>query len=226
MLHLPNDLYNCLKVTLSKEASSATLEEYLPLIRDIILKLLQGLKKKQFLLRERQQLQHSISIPLLSPSSSTSITTTAANIDNNSKKTVTISKSLESPKISPIHHSFVMNDNMIALYLKMNDRVKKINVDRSIINDLNSIKSLFIDKFHIQQEESTIIWILDNESNIEYELEDLSDIKPFTIISIKKEGKKRGRERERECVCVRERERERGAAVDRDRDTEKEYNSS
>ncbi len=90
MLHLPDDLYACLKETLSKEPCSITLEQHLPSIRDTILKLLQGLKKKQVLLREKlhdttsntshllfraQQQQLSplniSSIPLPSPSSST-----------------------------------------------------------------------------------------------------------------------------------------------------------
>lgn len=51
MLYLPDDLYNCLKETLSKDPSC--LDQFLPSIRDIILKLLQGLKEKQILLRER-----------------------------------------------------------------------------------------------------------------------------------------------------------------------------
>lgn len=53
MLHLPDDLFACLKETLSKEPCSLTLEQHLPSIRDTILQLLQGLKKKQSLLRER-----------------------------------------------------------------------------------------------------------------------------------------------------------------------------
>lgn len=59
MLHLPDDLYECLKTTLSKEASSTTLERHLPAIRDTIIKLLQGLKRKQSLLRERYEPSNS-----------------------------------------------------------------------------------------------------------------------------------------------------------------------
>lgn len=53
MMDLPDELYQCLKNITSQEPSPKTLESYLPSIRDIILKLLQGLKMKQKTLRER-----------------------------------------------------------------------------------------------------------------------------------------------------------------------------
>jgi hypothetical protein len=59
MVHLPDDLYSSLKATLSKEPSSATLEDHLPVIRDTILKLLHGLKRKQSELRERLEDTHN-----------------------------------------------------------------------------------------------------------------------------------------------------------------------
>lgn len=77
MFHLPNDLQACLNNALSKEPSSATLEHYLPSIRDIILRLLQGLKERQSLMRERFEPVTNLSpinttpMPLPSPSSST-----------------------------------------------------------------------------------------------------------------------------------------------------------
>lgn len=77
MLHLPDDLRACLNEALSKEPSSATLEHYLPSIRDTILRLLQGLKQRQSLLRERFEPTSKLSpintmpMPLPSPSSST-----------------------------------------------------------------------------------------------------------------------------------------------------------
>lgn len=77
MLHLPDDLRACLNDTLSKEPSSATLELYLPSIRDIILHLLKGLKERQSLMRERLDPVSKPSpiittpMPLPSPSSST-----------------------------------------------------------------------------------------------------------------------------------------------------------
>lgn len=77
MLHLPDDLRACLNDALSKEPSSATLEHYLPSIRDIILRLLQGLKERQSLMRERLEPTAKLSpiittpMPLPSPSSST-----------------------------------------------------------------------------------------------------------------------------------------------------------
>lgn len=70
---------------------------------------------------------------------------------------------------------------MIALYLKMGDRIKKVNVDASGLY-MSALQALFQDKFGCTGD---VIWILDGESNVEYELEDVSDIKPYSILSIK-----------------------------------------
>lgn len=50
---VPDMLRNILEDTLSQEASQASLDKYLPRIRDIIINLLHGLKKKQQRLRQR-----------------------------------------------------------------------------------------------------------------------------------------------------------------------------
>ena len=60
MFSVPSDLRNCLETCLSEPASPATLEQYLPRIREIIIRLLQGLKAKQasykqLLLEQRSQ---------------------------------------------------------------------------------------------------------------------------------------------------------------------------
>ena len=52
--NVPDLLRTILEDTLSQEASSASLDRYLPRIRDIIINLLHGLKKKQQRLRQRQ----------------------------------------------------------------------------------------------------------------------------------------------------------------------------
>ena len=52
--NVPEDLRNILESTLSQEASVESLEKYLPKIRDIIINLLHGLKRKQQKLRQRQ----------------------------------------------------------------------------------------------------------------------------------------------------------------------------
>lgn len=52
--NVPEDLRNILESTLSQEASVESLERYLPKIRDIIINLLHGLKRKQQKLRQRQ----------------------------------------------------------------------------------------------------------------------------------------------------------------------------
>ncbi|KAK4121760.1 AIP3-domain-containing protein [Parathielavia appendiculata] len=53
--NVPELLRNILEATLSQEASPESLERYLPKIRDIIINLLHGLKRKQTRLRQRQQ---------------------------------------------------------------------------------------------------------------------------------------------------------------------------
>lgn len=53
--NVPELLRNILESTLSQEASAESLEKYLPKIRDIIINLLHGLKRKQTRLRQRQQ---------------------------------------------------------------------------------------------------------------------------------------------------------------------------
>jgi hypothetical protein len=52
--NVPELLRNILEATLSQEASVESLEKYLPRIRDIIINLLHGLKKKQQKLRQKQ----------------------------------------------------------------------------------------------------------------------------------------------------------------------------
>ncbi|KAL1836154.1 hypothetical protein VTJ49DRAFT_5489 [Mycothermus thermophilus] len=53
--NVPELLRNILEATLSQEASPESLERYLPKIRDIIINLLHGLKRKQTRLRQKQQ---------------------------------------------------------------------------------------------------------------------------------------------------------------------------
>ncbi|KAI0102420.1 bud site selection protein 6 [Nemania sp. FL0031] len=52
--NVPESLRHILEATLSQEASIESLEKYLPRIRDIIINLLHGLKRKQQKLRQRQ----------------------------------------------------------------------------------------------------------------------------------------------------------------------------
>ncbi|KAI1634046.1 actin interacting protein 3-domain-containing protein [Biscogniauxia mediterranea] len=52
--NVPESLRHILEATLSQEASTESLEKYLPRIRDIIINLLHGLKRKQQKLRQKQ----------------------------------------------------------------------------------------------------------------------------------------------------------------------------
>ncbi|KAG2180944.1 hypothetical protein INT43_008524 [Umbelopsis isabellina] len=51
--NVPQDLYECVNLTLQEEPSTAVLEQHLPNIRDIIVHLLHGLKSRQAAFRER-----------------------------------------------------------------------------------------------------------------------------------------------------------------------------
>ncbi|RFU31864.1 hypothetical protein B7463_g4455, partial [Scytalidium lignicola] len=61
--NVPELLRDILESTLSQEASVESLERYLPKIRDIIINLLHGLKRKQQKLRQKQSREGSMSSP-------------------------------------------------------------------------------------------------------------------------------------------------------------------
>lgn len=72
---VPELLRAILEETLSQEACSASLDRFLPKIRDIIITLLHGLKRKQQKLRSRQNNGSSSTSTLASPGSSGSLNT-------------------------------------------------------------------------------------------------------------------------------------------------------
>ncbi|KAK3315400.1 actin interacting protein 3-domain-containing protein [Apodospora peruviana] len=61
--NVPELLRNILESTLSQEASVESLEKYLPRIRDIIINLLHGLKRKQQKLRQKQARERENGVP-------------------------------------------------------------------------------------------------------------------------------------------------------------------
>jgi hypothetical protein len=61
--NVPELLRSILEATLSQEASAESLDRYLPKIRDIIINLLHGLKRKQTRLRQRQQRERDSAPP-------------------------------------------------------------------------------------------------------------------------------------------------------------------
>ncbi|KAF4121657.1 Actin interacting protein 3 [Geosmithia morbida] len=71
--NVPDLLRHILEATLSQEASSENLERYLPRIRDIIINLLHGLKRKQHKLRQKQQWRDRDGNPI--PERATSVST-------------------------------------------------------------------------------------------------------------------------------------------------------
>lgn len=73
--NVPDSLRHILEATLSQEASSENLEKYLPRIRDIIINLLHGLKRKQQKLRQKQSRSQDPNAP---PERTTSVSTVAS----------------------------------------------------------------------------------------------------------------------------------------------------
>ncbi|KAG6036628.1 hypothetical protein E4U41_005597 [Claviceps citrina] len=72
--NVPDSLRSILEATLSQEANAESLEKYLPRIRDIIINLLHGLKRKQQRLRQKQGRERDASLP----ERTTSVSTTAS----------------------------------------------------------------------------------------------------------------------------------------------------
>ncbi|KAL2759453.1 hypothetical protein ACRALDRAFT_2064728, partial [Sodiomyces alcalophilus JCM 7366] len=72
---VPGLLRNILEATLSQEASTESLEKYLPTIRDIIINLLHGLKRKQQKLRQKQAREREAGASTPVPERTTSTST-------------------------------------------------------------------------------------------------------------------------------------------------------
>jgi hypothetical protein len=76
--NVPELLRNILEATLSQEASTESLEKYLPRIRDIIINLLHGLKRKQQKLRQKQARDRESGAATPVPERATSTSTVAS----------------------------------------------------------------------------------------------------------------------------------------------------
>ncbi|CAG9956197.1 unnamed protein product [Clonostachys rosea f. rosea IK726] len=76
--NVPDLLRHILETTLSQEASSENLEKYLPRIRDIIINLLHGLKRKQHKLRQKQMRDRESTGSAAIPERTTSVSTVAS----------------------------------------------------------------------------------------------------------------------------------------------------
>ncbi|KAG2180329.1 hypothetical protein INT44_003331 [Umbelopsis vinacea] len=61
LMYVPDDLRHCLIIALDEKPSTTALEHHLPTIRDVIIRLLQGLKRKQAQFRDRSESDPSAS---------------------------------------------------------------------------------------------------------------------------------------------------------------------
>ncbi|PNY28469.1 Bud site selection protein 6 [Tolypocladium capitatum] len=91
--NVPDSLRHILEATLSQEASSESLEKYLPRIRDIIINLLHGLKRKQQRLRQKQPGRDRDGTPL--PERTTSVSTVSSGTSGTSGLTNLLEEGLE-----------------------------------------------------------------------------------------------------------------------------------
>lgn len=94
--NVPDSLRHILEATLSQEASSENLEKYLPRIRDIIINLLHGLKRKQHKLRQKQYRDRETGV--VSPERTTSVSTVGS---GNSGLTNLLDEGLENNGYKP-----------------------------------------------------------------------------------------------------------------------------
>ncbi|KAG0056527.1 Bud site selection protein 6 [Gryganskiella cystojenkinii] len=84
LAHIPDDLRSCLETALGEDPSPASLDLYLPRIKEVIINLLQGLRLKQNVYREQYEAQQASRMqrtttgttPQLTSSSPTTTTTT------------------------------------------------------------------------------------------------------------------------------------------------------
>ncbi|KAG2223745.1 hypothetical protein INT45_003469 [Circinella minor] len=130
--HIPEELYESLAATLDNYPPSKTaLEQHLPAIRNIILRMLQSLKKKQAQLRETT----SSSIPLLSPRR-----TSAGS--NNSTGTMSSSVSSpisSSPRITTATSNSSSNRSSSS---SRNNKTGSSDLDMTDINTQNALAEL------------------------------------------------------------------------------------
>ncbi|KAI7847223.1 actin interacting protein 3-domain-containing protein [Circinella umbellata] len=130
--HIPEELYESLAATLDNYPPSKTaLEQHLPAIRNIILRMLQSLKKKQAQLREIT----SSSTPLLSPRRTSA---------GSNSSTGTMSSSVSSP-ISSSHHITAATSNSSSNRSTLSSRNNKTgssDLDMTDINTQNALAEL------------------------------------------------------------------------------------
>ena len=79
-------------------------------------------------------------------------------------------------------------DSALPLYLKKGSRIKKATI-RSQDLILSNLRQLFERHYNMLVPES-VIYILDPCSGVEYELENVDDVKPYSILSIKGKQKR------------------------------------
>ncbi|KAG0212043.1 Bud site selection protein 6 [Mortierella sp. GBA30] len=85
LAHIPDDLRNYLETALGEEPSPASLDRYLPKIKEVIINLLQGLRLKQNIYREHHDakaVREQTPTPPPTPSSATTPATTPARTRN------------------------------------------------------------------------------------------------------------------------------------------------
>lgn len=173
-MELPDELYQCLKNITSQLPSSHILELHLPAIRDTILKLLQGLKLKQKTLRDRFEKTPSPVKETPSP----------LNLKLPYQKRISVPQTPVSPLTSL--SSIDQHESTIDIYLKYDNRTKKLTVTKHELT-LEELNRLFYNSFSLNHDnnQTMIIYILDYHTKVEYELENINDIQPYSTLILK-----------------------------------------
>ncbi|KAI8100155.1 actin interacting protein 3-domain-containing protein [Halteromyces radiatus] len=189
--HIPHDLKQCLDAALSQEPND--LEQHLPFIRDAILQLLQGLKRKQALLHEPAQSpiankltpSNSSDLDMMDPNTQQAFTQLRE--DDDLAKSSSIRKNVDdnsSPimPLSPNHN----NNKEYMIFLQWMNRTKRVK----ILQPLETMPQL-LDLFRCtfkntipDNNDAVKVTILDNETNIMYDLDDITSIGPNTFLSL------------------------------------------
>ncbi|KAG1055564.1 hypothetical protein G6F43_002491 [Rhizopus delemar] len=86
---------------------------------------------------------------------------------------------LNDPSTKQAMETLASQDNLVE---RSSERVKKVIVKEQELS-LSSIRQLF--DYHFDVVPESVVYILDTHSNIEYELESVSDIQSYSILSIK-----------------------------------------
>ncbi|KAL0091059.1 actin interacting protein 3-domain-containing protein [Phycomyces blakesleeanus] len=181
---VPAQLLESLREALSQQPTA--LDAHLPAIRDIILQLLKGLKRKQACLRERTETEaimprsadRQTRAPLSpQPSVRPLPTPTNSSEQSNLARRSSVRRSVQRETEPKRPQDMVK----MSLFLGLGDHVKKVNFEGVV--SFEGLRVLFLETFN-SIDTVSMLKIRDPATLIMYELEDLEDVKPNSYLSM------------------------------------------